>query len=282
VDRPLLITKNGTSVVPHQNWRGMFAQGTNPAGQLPVPDIDWPGYHTTPWHGATRVVENWFGSLSTGMRDASGQMYMRNRYYDAASGQFTQPDPIGLAGGLNSYGFAAGDPVSYADPYGLAADTIPEPLREKLGNVCGNQEGAVPDCDQVNIVTSGVRHALVMKLSGGRAVTLGNTIYSPRALNPNSRADVALAAHELVHAGEYQMLAAEGRGLQYYQHGLMGRIREHLGQKPYDWRRVGRPFAEENGNAFEARGQVVEDCFLGVAAACAASPYRPTGLQPVP
>jgi RHS repeat-associated protein len=119
VDRPLLITKNGTSVVPHQNWRGMFAQGTNPAGQLPVPDIDWPGYHTTPWHGATRVVENWFGSLSTGMRDASGQMYMRNRYYDPASGQFTQPDPIGLAGGLNSYGFAAGDPVSYSDPYGL-------------------------------------------------------------------------------------------------------------------------------------------------------------------
>jgi uncharacterized protein RhaS with RHS repeats len=53
------------------------------------------------------------------MRDASGQMYMRNRYYDPASGQFTQPDPIGLAGGLNAYGFAAGDPVSYSDPYGL-------------------------------------------------------------------------------------------------------------------------------------------------------------------
>jgi uncharacterized protein RhaS with RHS repeats len=53
------------------------------------------------------------------MRDASGQMYMRNRYYDPASGQFTQPDPIGLAGGLNAYGFAAGDPVTYSDPYGL-------------------------------------------------------------------------------------------------------------------------------------------------------------------
>ena len=53
------------------------------------------------------------------MRDESGQMYMRNRYYDPATGQFTQPDPIGLAGELNSYGFAAGDPVSYADPYGL-------------------------------------------------------------------------------------------------------------------------------------------------------------------
>jgi hypothetical protein len=52
-------------------------------------------------------------------------MYMRNRYYDPQSGQFTQMDPIGLAGGLNVYGFAAGDPVSYSDPYGLkvAGDT---------------------------------------------------------------------------------------------------------------------------------------------------------------
>jgi hypothetical protein len=46
-------------------------------------------------------------------------MYMRNRYYDPKTGQFTQPDPIGLAGGLNAFGFANGDPVSYSDPYGL-------------------------------------------------------------------------------------------------------------------------------------------------------------------
>jgi uncharacterized protein RhaS with RHS repeats len=55
------------------------------------------------------------------MRDASGQIYTRNRYYDPTSGQFTQPDPIGLAGGLNSYGFAAGDPVGFWDPFGLCA-----------------------------------------------------------------------------------------------------------------------------------------------------------------
>jgi uncharacterized protein RhaS with RHS repeats len=29
----------------------------------------------------------WFGSLENEMRDASGQMYMRNRYYDPQSGQ---------------------------------------------------------------------------------------------------------------------------------------------------------------------------------------------------
>jgi hypothetical protein len=38
--------------------------------------------------------------------------------------QCTQLDPIGLAGGLNSYGFAAGDPVNFGDPFGLAPDLL--------------------------------------------------------------------------------------------------------------------------------------------------------------
>jgi RHS repeat-associated protein len=63
----------------------------------------------------------WWGSLITGGRDASGQMYMRNRYYDPGSGRFTQEDPIGIAGGINLYGFAGGDPVNFSDPYGLRA-----------------------------------------------------------------------------------------------------------------------------------------------------------------
>lgn len=36
-----------------------------------------------------------------------------------SAGRFTQQDPIGLAGGLNLYGFAGGDPVNFADPFGL-------------------------------------------------------------------------------------------------------------------------------------------------------------------
>jgi RHS repeat-associated protein len=76
----------------------------------------------------TGTEHYWLGSLAVGMLDASGQMYMRNRYYDPQTGQFTQPDPIDLAGGMNVYGFAAGDPVTYSDPYGLCAqgDTIPD------------------------------------------------------------------------------------------------------------------------------------------------------------
>ena len=130
IDRPLVITKDGQSIIPHQNWRGQFARGTYPNGyksdctSYPASGctpIQWPGERTTPRHELEEDgnIRNWFGGLVDGMRDASGQMYMRNRYYDPATGQFTQPDPIGLAGGLNAYGFAEGDPVSYSDPYGL-------------------------------------------------------------------------------------------------------------------------------------------------------------------
>jgi RHS repeat-associated protein len=49
------------------------------------------------------------GSLMQDGQDASGLMFRRNRFYDPASGRFTQEDPIGLAGGVNSYGFAEGN-----------------------------------------------------------------------------------------------------------------------------------------------------------------------------
>jgi RHS repeat-associated protein len=62
----------------------------------------------------------WLGSVMDDQQDASGLLYRRNRYYDPATGRFTQEDPIGLAGGLNLYGFADGDPVAYSDPYGLS------------------------------------------------------------------------------------------------------------------------------------------------------------------
>ncbi len=83
--------------------------------------ISWFGSRTAydQQHGnQTRYA--WHGSLLEGKRDGAGGLdYRRNRYYDARTGRFTQEDPIGLAGGLNLYGFAAGDPVNFSDPFGL-------------------------------------------------------------------------------------------------------------------------------------------------------------------
>ena len=51
-------------------------------------------------------------------RDGSALLFRRNRYLDASTGRFSQEDPIGLAGGINLYGFASNDPVNFDDPLG--------------------------------------------------------------------------------------------------------------------------------------------------------------------
>jgi RHS repeat-associated protein len=137
LDAPLSMYRinytNGSAhtLIVHMNWRGLPDDASFPGSMtdtisgalhissIPFPAKSYDAYFRKPIDTAPT---QWFGSIVSGSRDASGQFYRRNRFYDANSGQFTQEDPAGLAGGLNSYGFGGGDPVSYGDPYGLCPD----------------------------------------------------------------------------------------------------------------------------------------------------------------
>jgi RHS repeat-associated protein len=159
IDQPVGILKKYANegtwgyVTPHANWKGEWSYGTFSDGNTCLTMgqgcPNWPGF-TWSMDGSTQGTQPqsntvWWGNTIRGKTDASGLMYMRNRYYDPRTGRFTQQDPIGLAGGMNLYGFAGGDPVNFSDPMGLCpipADDCPPGYFTALGGAIGALVGA--------------------------------------------------------------------------------------------------------------------------------------------
>ena len=131
IDKPL-VTMDGR--VPTYNWRGLpessvWTDGTKADCSLVYSGcvlIAWPSansiYLRPPPGGGGGATPQWVGTVLQDGAGSTGMLYRRNRFYDPTTGQFTQQDPIGIAGGANVYGFADGDPVNNSDPFGLSSD----------------------------------------------------------------------------------------------------------------------------------------------------------------
>lgn len=61
----------------------------------------------------------------------SGLHHNYFRDYDPTTGRYTQSDPIGLEGGINTYAYSLNNPINYSDPYGLWVMRCARKLGEK-------------------------------------------------------------------------------------------------------------------------------------------------------
>jgi RHS repeat-associated protein len=68
--------------------------------------------------------------------DGTGLYYYRARYYSPNLARFISSDPIGLDGGINTFTYVGGNPISYTDPTGQF-------LLQIITGVIGGAAGAI-------------------------------------------------------------------------------------------------------------------------------------------
>lgn len=125
-DEPMVVLYGATTVSTrrfvYQDAQGTVMGLVNAAGGVYRNLLDADPWGTMPgtWNSTLSVDSlrlRWQGLFYEA--DSTSLYYVRAQWYDPLTKRFMSPDPIGLAGGVNPYLFAGGDPMNAKDPSGL-------------------------------------------------------------------------------------------------------------------------------------------------------------------
>jgi len=117
LDDAIHMDRAGAGVHLHADAQGTIVSASSPAG------IELASYE----HDAFGALRASSGSLENDLgftgrvRDTSGLLYYRARFYDPEIGRFLNPDPIRFDGGINFYAYANNNPVTLTDLTGEVA-----------------------------------------------------------------------------------------------------------------------------------------------------------------
>ena len=118
------VDANGNAKTYHYDSRGSSVALTSNSGGV-IDRMEYSPYGTMTRHtiGTSDTPFLYNGRFGV-MTDANGLLYMRARYYNPYIKRFINADPSGMAGGMNWYAFADGNPISEMDPFGLCGTSF--------------------------------------------------------------------------------------------------------------------------------------------------------------